>query len=97
MLSPARDEVAVSLVGMLLDANEKHYVGWFRDFSKGRPKTDVADAIRLIGHANHDLLAAVVGRGKKFSPPEYIRVYLDCRGGRRLGNLRQTSGFRFSM
>src|SRR5574337_2147321 len=33
---PAGDEVAVSLVGMQLDSNEKHYVRWFRDFSKGR-------------------------------------------------------------
>lgn len=76
---PAGDEVAVSLVGMQLDSNEKHYVGWFRDFSKERPKNDVSEAVRLIGHTNHDLLAAVVVGEKKFNPPEYLRVYLESR------------------
>ena len=43
------------------------------------PKTDVSEALRLIGHTNHELLAAVVGRSKKFSLPKYLRQYLDCR------------------
>lgn len=76
---PCGDEIAVSLVGFQSDLETKHYVGWFRNFSKGRPKTDVSEALRLIGHTNHELLAAVVGRGRKFSPPKYLRQYLDCR------------------
>lgn len=73
------DEVAVSLVGMQFESDEKHYVGWFRNFSRGRPKKDVSEALRLIGHADAELLGAVVGEGKKFVPPKYLRRYLDCR------------------
>ncbi len=76
---PFGDEVAVSLVGMQISPDKKHYVGWFRNFAKGRPKTDVSEALRLIGHTNHELLAAVVERSKKLSPPKYLRQYLDCR------------------
>ena len=76
---PFGDEIAVSLVGTQIAPDEKHYVGWFRSFSKGRSKADVSEALRLIGHANHDLLRAVIGTGKKFNPPTYLRLYLDSR------------------
>ena len=76
---PAHDEVAVSLVGLQLAPDESRYVAWFRTFAKGRPRKEVAEAIRLIGHANLDLLAALVGRGKRRSVPEYLRAYLDSR------------------
>lgn len=76
---PASDEVAVSLVGLQLAPDHKRYVAWFRTFSKGRPRQQVAEAIRLIGHADHDLLSSLVRRGKRHSVPEYLRTYLDSR------------------
>lgn len=76
---PASDEVAVSLVALQLVPDEKRYVSWFRTFARGRHKKEVAEAIRLIGHANHDLLVAIIGKGKRRSAPEYLRAYLDSR------------------
>lgn len=74
---PAHDEVAVSLVGLQLAPDEKRYVEWFRTFAKRRPRSEVAEAIRVIGHADLALLAALVGNGKRRSVPLYLRAYLD--------------------
>lgn len=76
---PAGDEVAISLVGMQLEPVEKHYVAWFRAFAKGRSKLEVTEAIRLIGHTNHNLLATLVGRGRRLPVPGYVLAYLDSR------------------
>lgn len=76
---PAIDEVAVSLVGLQLAQNDKRYVAWFRKFAKGRSKKEVVEAIRLIGHVNHDLLAALVGKGQRRRVPDYLLAYLDSR------------------
>lgn len=76
---PFGDEVAISLVGMQIDPDKKHYVAWFRKFAKRLSKTDVSEALQLIGHTNHELLAAVVGKCKTLRPPKYLGEYLDCR------------------
>ena len=88
---PASDEVAVSLVGHQLAPDDKRYVAWFRKFAKGRPKKDVAEAIRLIGHAKHDLLASIVAKGKRRDTPEYLRAYLDSRQSSTTAQLQANS------
>jgi hypothetical protein len=75
----AGDELAISMVGFQLDPAEKHYVKWFRTFAKGRPKQDVADAIRLIGHTNHIVLAALLEKGRRLPVPEHVRAYMESR------------------
>lgn len=76
---PPRDEVAVSLVGLQLVPDGPRYAAWFRSFAKGRSREDVADVLRLIAGANHDILPSLVVGRRRRSVPAYLLPYLHAR------------------
>lgn len=82
---PWMAKVAVSLVGFQLNGSKKGYISWFKAFANGRSIDETSNALRLIGHANQELLASIVNDEKGLEAAKnrikssYLGPYLESR------------------
>jgi hypothetical protein len=83
--TPVSDEVSISLVGYQLNENREAYVAWFKQFSVGREKGQIREALQLIGQTDLALFTAITqgwqGRisDENESIPNYLGAYTDSR------------------
>ena len=83
--TPVTDEVSISLVGYQLNANREAYVDWFKQFSVGREKEQIREALQLIGQTDLALFTAITRGGQariadeKEMIPNYLGAYTESR------------------
>ena len=87
------DEVSISLVGHQMQGEPSAYLKWFMRFARSHPKSQIGDALQLIGQTDKSLFGSITKPGsgtvgvKAGLIPPYLGGYVDARWPKSPGSL----------